>query len=56
MKEKQDLTITYKEFIPLIEELCDNCLNYIDSYIALLILKKKWKASLDFIIFYKFNY
>ena len=49
MKEKQDLTITYKEFIPLLEELCDNCLKYPDSYIAILVMKKKGEASLDFI-------
>ena len=49
MKEKQDLTITYKEFIPLLEELCDNCLNYPHSYITILVMKKKGEASLEFI-------
>ena len=49
MKEKQDLTINYKEFISLLEELCDNCLNNSDSFIAILVLKKKGEACLDFI-------
>lgn len=49
MKENQDLTITYKEFIPLFEELCDNCINYPDYYFSILIMKKKGEASLDFI-------
>ena len=49
MKEKQFLTIEYKDFIPLIEELCENCLGDNDIYTINFIMKKKGEASLEIV-------
>ena len=49
MKEKQDITIDYKDFIILLEELCDNCINDSESFICIFIMKKNGNASLEII-------
>ena len=49
MKEKQFLTIEYKDFIPLLEELCENCLDDNDIYTINFIMKKKGEASLEIV-------
>ena len=47
MKEKQFLTIEYKDFIVLVEELCDNCLNNPEIFTINFIMKKNGEARLE---------
>ena len=47
MKEKQFLTIEYKDFIVLVEELCDNCLNNPETFTINFIMKKNGEARLE---------
>lgn len=49
MKEKQFLTIDYKDFITLLEKLCENCLNDTEIFTINFIMKKKGEASLEII-------
>ena len=49
IKEKQNLTIDYKDFLETIEELCENCLNDAEIYIAIFLMKKDGSASLNII-------
>ena len=47
MKEKQFLTIEYKDFIDLLKEICDDCLNNSEIFTINFIMKKKGEARLE---------
>ena len=47
MKEKQFLTIEYKDFIDLLKEICDDCLNNSEIFTINFIMKKNGEARLE---------
>ena len=49
IKEKQNLTIDYKNFLEMIENLCDNCFNNSDTHAAIFLMKKNGSATLSFV-------
>ena len=49
MKEKQNLTTEFKDYIPLLIRLFDDCINQPQVYIAVFIMKKKGAARLEIV-------
>lgn len=49
MKQQQNLTIEFSEYCDLVQKICENCINFPDTYICVFIIHKEGISKLQFV-------
>ena len=49
MKQQQNLTIEFHEYCDLIQQICENCIKFPDTFICVFIIQKEGISKLQFV-------